>query len=130
VAALSDGRLVAAWTEAVGARVRVYAAVETTPGGAWSAPAQLVASPGGIGRLTLAAGPRGSALLAWVQQRTGMVRSRLLTGGRWQLATDVSPVGRRCDLPAVAIGRNGRAVAAFVCGTSRPAVLTAERDIG
>jgi hypothetical protein len=129
-AALSDGRLAAAWTEAVGTAVRLYAAVETTPGGAWSAPVQLVASPGGIERLTLAAGPRGSVLLAWTQRRTGRVRSRLLRGGTWEPATDVSPSGMRCDLPALAVGRGGRAVAAFVCGTASPAVLLAERNVG
>jgi len=130
VTALSDGRLVAVSLDAVGATARISVVRETAPGGAWSAPLQLVSSPGGIGRLTLVAGPHGSALLAWTQQRTGRVRSRLLRAGRWERATDVSPAGMRCDLPALAISHDGRAVAAFVCGTARPAVLVAERNVG
>lgn len=116
VAALPDGRLVAAWRGGdLVSSSRIEVAIERVAGGAWGAPVPLSAERPGLGDPAIAVGPSGGVLVAWTRAGTVVSRTRAPGLPVWSDARPISARGRSCRTPAITIGATGRAVAAFVC---------------
>lgn len=122
VGARRDGRLVAAWREAQGPRLRAYVASEGTPGGAWRPPAALGPASRPVGVPVVASGPGRNATVAWSQGGRILVRT-VAPDGRLGPAARVSGGRRSCANPGVAVRPDGTTAVVFTCGRSGPLLI-------
>ena len=122
------GNAMAAWMLIDGRGQRVQAAVRPA-GGPWGPPEDL-SSTGVSFYPEISIDAAGNATVLWLQYDGGdaVVKARTRpAGGEWESPADLSPVPGRSDLPKLAVGANGDAVAVWRLHAGSLALVQAAR---
>jgi hypothetical protein len=116
VAVNEAGFGVAVWELHDGAQVDLYAA-EYTPGTGWSEPHLLESGAGPVSTPRVGVDAQGNALVVWRQSdgtAASLWASRLVGGGGWSSPLLLEAEAGATSVPALAVERSGRALAAWL----------------